>query len=158
MHTHVYTSCVDRRPGVWVHVTPGASGCACTWPQFVSPETDLEWRVWEQAVYLGGDQRRTVLEAGAVGAGGCRGRETGCCSSSHSCVARGGAHVETRARETKLTHRSVSVYTPLLLWEHQQRGLGCVLTRAHLCPHHSRAGHPGVSLHVSVLACMYLCV
>ena len=60
MHTHVHTSCVDRRPGVWVRVTRGASECARTWAQFVSPLTDLEWRVWEQAVYLGGDQRRTA--------------------------------------------------------------------------------------------------
>ena len=57
---HVHMSCMDRRPGVRVHVTPGVSGCARTWPQFVSPETELEWRIWEQAVHLGSDQRRTA--------------------------------------------------------------------------------------------------
>lgn len=58
-HTCAY---ILRGQTAWgvVCVTPGASECARTWPKSVSPETDLEWRVWEQAVYLGGDQRRTA--------------------------------------------------------------------------------------------------
>ena len=61
IHAYAHTCAyILRGQTAWgvVCVTPGASEYARTWPKSVSPETDLEWRVWEQAVYLGGDPRK----------------------------------------------------------------------------------------------------
>lgn len=115
------------------------------------PETDLEWRVWE---VTGEDsswkQVLWELEAAADGRQGAvfitqlRGQRWRSC------------------RDQGMRNKALSLTgctsTPLLLWEHQQ-GAWAVSSRGHICASITpRAGHHGVSLHVSVLARVYLYV
>ena len=111
-YAHTCAHFLQRQPGVWVHVTPGVSECARTWPQFVSPETDLEWRVWE----VTGEGQQ--LEAGAVGAGGCSRQETGCCVH-HAAAWPEVALMQRPGHEEQSSHTDRCTSTPLLLWEHQ---------------------------------------